>query len=75
MGSQCIDVRLLDLRREVGQLDRELAERVLTGRELGAAPIVLRVLRQLLVCALSTEVVCVCPRSVVAALLGRGDGR
>jgi hypothetical protein len=68
--AQGVDVGLIDLRREVCQLDRELAQRALAGRQLRLAPVVLRVLRQFFVCALSTEVVGMCPRSVVAALLG-----
>jgi hypothetical protein len=69
-----VDVGLVDLRREMRQLDREVAERTLARREVGPPVVVLRVLCDL-VCALCTEVVCVCDRSVVAALLGRRDRR
>ena len=43
--------------------------------EVGLSVVVLRVLCDLVVCALCTEVVGVCDRSVVAALLGRRDRR
>jgi hypothetical protein len=74
VNSKRVGVRLLDLRGQVRQLDCELAERALPRREVGLPPVVLRVRRQLLVCALSTEVVCVSARSVMAALLGGRDG-
>ncbi len=70
-----VDVGLVHLRREMRQLDREVAERTLARREVGLPVVVLRVLCDLMVCALCTEVVCVCDRSVVAALLGRRDRR
>ena len=70
-----VDVRLVHLRRAVRQLDREVAERTLARREVGLAVVVLRMLCDLVVCALCTEVVCVCDRSVVAALLCRRDRR
>ena len=63
------------LGREVRQLDGEVAERALTRREVGLAVVVRRVSCGLVVCALGTEVVGVCLRSVVAALLGRRDRR
>ncbi len=59
----------------VRQLHGEVAERPLARREVGLAIVVHRVLSGLVVCALCTEVVGMCRRSVVAALLGRGDGR
>ncbi len=38
--AECVDVRLVDLRREVGQLDGELAQSALPLRQLGLAPVV-----------------------------------
>ena len=75
MRAQRVDVGLVDLGRAVGELDRELAERPLARRERGVPPVVLRVLRELFVCALGTEAVGVRLRSVVTALLGGGHGR
>ena len=70
-----VDVRLVDLGGEMGQLDREVAERPLARRELRLPVVVLRVSCGLVVCALGTEVVCMRARSVVAVLRGRGDRR
>jgi len=59
----------------MGELHGEVAERALTRREL-RLPVVVRGVSRKLVCgALGTEVVGVRARSVVAVLLGRGDGR
>ena len=59
----------------VRELDRELAERALARGELGLTPVVRDVCCGLGCGALVTEVVGVRLRSVVAALLGRRDGR
>lgn len=71
VGAQRVDVGGVDLRREMRQPDREVAEGALSRREARLAVVVCRVLRELVVCALCTEVVGVCLRSVVAVLLGR----
>ena len=70
-----VDVGAVHLRRAQGQLHGKVAERPLPRRELGPAVVVQRVLREQLVCALSTEVVCMCASSVVAALLARRHRR
>jgi hypothetical protein len=70
VDAQRVDVRRADLSSAVGQLDREVAEGALAGRQIGLLVVVLRVPRKLVVCALGTEVVRVGARSVVAALLG-----
>ena len=75
MRPQSVDVRLAYLCCAVRQLDREVAQRPLARREVGLPVVVLRMLCDLGVCALCTEVVGMCDRSVVAALLGRRDGR
>ncbi len=59
----------------MGQLDGEVAERALPGREFGLPVVVCGVSRDLVCGALGTEVVGVRARSVVAVLLGRADGR
>ncbi len=75
MCAERVDVRLVDLCCEMGQLHREVAERSLTRREIGLPVVVRDMLGELGCGALGTEVVGVCLRSVVAALLGRGDRR
>jgi hypothetical protein len=74
-GPQGVDVSLVDLGREVGQLDCEVAERTLTRREPRLPVVVYRVVCGLVVCALGTEVVGMCRRSVAAGLLGGGHRR
>ena len=54
------------------QLHGEVAERPGAPIEVGASVVVLRVARELFVCALCTEVVCMRARSVMA-LVGAGD--
>ena len=54
--------------RLASQLHGEIAEREQTWLEAGLAIVVRRVLRQLLCCALGTEVVCVRLNSVVAVV-------
>jgi hypothetical protein len=54
--------------RLVRQLHGEIAEREQTRLKAGLAIVVRRVLRQLLCCALGTEVVCVRLNSVVAVV-------
>jgi hypothetical protein len=73
--AQRVDVRLVDSSRRVRELDREVAERPFPRGELGLPVVVYRVSRQLLVCALGTEVVGVRAGSVVTAQLGGGDRR
>ncbi len=75
MRAKGVDVGVGDLRREVRQLDREVAEGPLTWRQVSLAIVVHRVVSGLVVCALGTEVVGMCRCSVVAALLGRRDRR
>jgi hypothetical protein len=70
--SQCLDVGEPDLRRRQRQLDRVVAERPQARLEPGVPVAVLRMLRQLVWCALGTEVVRVGAPSVVA-LVGSGD--
>ena len=75
MRAQGVDVRLLDLRREVRQLDGEVAERPLARGKIGPPVVVRDVLGEVVCGALCTEVVGVSLGSVVAALLGGGDRR
>src|SRR4249919_949369 len=70
LRSKSVDVGLLYLGGVVSELHGEVAERALAWREIRPAVVVHRVLRHLVVCALGTEVVGVCRRSVMAALLG-----
>ena len=60
--------------RSRGQLDGEVAQSAQTRLEICLPVVVCRVLRELLVCALCTEVVCVRDRSVVTVVVPRGDG-
>ena len=55
------------------QLDGVVAEGPYPRLEVGLAVVVRRVSRELLVCALGTEVVCVRECSVVAVIVPRGD--
>lgn len=59
--------------RAMGQLNREVTQRAHARLELGLAVVVRGVLRQLLCCALGTEVVCMCLNSVVAVVLAGYD--
>jgi hypothetical protein len=70
-----VDVTGLDLGGRMGELDGEVAEGALARGEPRPAVVVLRMSRQLLVCALCPEVVCVRARSVMAALLSGRDRR
>ncbi len=56
------------------QLDGEVAERAFARREFGPCVVVRDVFGELGWGALCTEVVGVCPRSVVTALFGGRDG-
>ena len=57
-----------------GELDGVVAERPHRRRQLGAPIVVRGVRRQLFVCALGTEVVCMSAYSVVAFVLAGDDG-
>jgi hypothetical protein len=57
------------------ELHREVAEGPLARRQVGLPVVVRGMVGELGCGALGTEVVGVRPRSVVAALLGGGDGR
>jgi hypothetical protein len=72
---ESIDVGTVHLRRQVRQLDGEVAECPLARAQVCVPVVVLRMSRELVVCALCTEVVCVRTRSVVAALLRGGNRR
>jgi hypothetical protein len=75
LSAEHLDVALVDLGGIVRQLHGEVAQRPLARRERRQPVIVRCMLRDRVVCALGTEVVCMRDRSIVAALLGRGHGR
>jgi hypothetical protein len=56
-----------------GQSHAEVAEGAYVRLEVGESVVVLGVACDLLGCALGTEVVCVCARSVAAFVHGRDD--
>ncbi len=70
---QCLRVVAGDGRRLQGQPEREVAERADARLEAGRPVVVQRVLRQLVGCALGTEVVGVRVSSVVAVVRRRDD--
>lgn len=72
VGAQPVDLSLSDGGRLERQVDREVAERPQARVEAGLPVVVRSVFRELVVCALCTEVVGMRPRSVVA-LVRRGD--
>ena len=75
VATELVGVGEADGRRRPGQLNRVIAERPNAWLELGLAVVVRRVERELVICGLSTEVVCVRERSVVAVVRARGDRR
>jgi hypothetical protein len=72
LGPQPLDPRIADRSRLMSQLHGEVAERAHARLEVGPPIIVRCVLRELVWCALGTEVVCVRANSVVA-VVGAGD--
>src|SRR4249919_3426104 len=70
LRAKSVDVGLLCLGGVVSELHGEVAERTLAWGEIRPAVVFPLLLRNLVVCALGTEVVGVCRRSVMAALLG-----
>ncbi len=73
--AQLVRVRRRDRRRLAGELDRVVAESANRAGQVGLPVVVRRVRRELLICALSTEVVCMRAYSVVAVVLARDDDR
>jgi hypothetical protein len=71
--AQLVGVRRPDGRGLAGELDRVVAEGANRAGQVGPPVVVRRVRRQPLVCALSTEVVCMRANSVVAVVLARDD--
>ena len=75
MRTERVDVGLIHFRRDVCELHREVAELALARGQVRLPVIVRGMFGELGWGALGTEVVDVCLRSVVAALLGGGDRR
>jgi hypothetical protein len=74
-SAQAVDVIPADSRRRVGHLDGEITELAQAGLEVGLPIVVRGVLRELIRCALGTEVVGVRANSVVAVVRAGDDDR
>ena len=73
--TQLLDVALPDRSRLVREVQGEVAKRAYARLEVRLLVVVRRVLRQLIRCALGTEVVCMRANSVMAVVRTRNDDR